>query len=85
MSAARSLYERVRAHVGKEASGMSLARASVQTRQGPSPSYSIPVPVEKPQVTTSTFCPHVEGWLAEWYAENSKVVCARCWVESRGR
>jgi hypothetical protein len=43
------------------------------------------VPVENTQVTSGTFCPHVsEQWLREWYAENPKLTCARCWLEGRG-
>jgi hypothetical protein len=86
MSAAPSLYEKIRALVEEEASGLSLARARVETRQGSSPSYSIPIPDENPQVTTSTPCPHVtDPDLAEWYAEHPQVVCARCWLERKGR
>jgi len=82
MSAVPSLYERIRAQMDTKASGMSLARANVRTGQGFSPSYSIPVPVENPQVTTSTPCPHVtDPDLAASYAQHPEVVCARCWRE----
>lgn len=31
-------------------------------------------------------CPHVtEAWLAQWYAGHPEVVCARCWLERKGR
>jgi hypothetical protein len=31
-------------------------------------------------------CPHVtDPDLAEWFAENPKLTCARCWLERRGR
>jgi hypothetical protein len=37
------------------------------------------------QVTPSTPCPHVtDPDLIEWYAENPKVTCARCWLEKKG-
>ena len=40
---------------------------------------------ENPRVTNGAVCPHVDDpVLAEWYAENPKLVCTRCWVE-RGR
>jgi len=86
MNAAPSLYERMRALVDPKASNLSLARARIQTQDTVSPSSSSAVPVENPQVTSSTLCPHVaDPELAEWYAEHPEVICARCWLERRGK
>jgi len=106
MSAAPSLYERIRALVDAEASGLSLARAKHEQDKPFSPLNITPTPVENPQVTTSTPtpasgdslsrqnpqvttstpCPHVtDPDLAQWYAENPKLTCARCWLERHGR
>ena len=41
--------------------------------QGTAPAHGYPV------------CPHVtDPELAEWYAENPKLTCARCWLEAKG-
>jgi hypothetical protein len=46
---------------------------------------SAPLSTRKPQVTVGTPCRHVtDPHLADWYAENPKLTCARCWLE-RGR
>jgi len=41
---------------------------------------------ENAQVTFGADCPHAtEEWLQEWRRENPKLICARCWLERRGR
>jgi hypothetical protein len=86
MNTAPSLYERMRARVEQKASNLSLARARIETQDTVSSSLNSAVPVEKPQVTTSTPCPHVtDPVLAESYRNNPKLTCARCWLERRGR
>ena len=96
MSAAPSLYERIRALVDAEASGLSLARAKHEQDKPFSPLNITPTPVENPQVTTSTPTPAPGDSLSRQnpqvttstpcpYAENPKLTCARCWLEKHGR
>jgi len=102
MSAAMSLYERLRGAMDEQPSGMSLARARGERQDKASSLFSSVTPVEIPQVTTSTPeqgadslsaripqvttstpCQHVtDPELREWFAENPKLTCARCWLES---
>jgi len=82
MNAAPTLYERLRAQVDKEASGLSLACAKHEQDKPFFPLNRSSLPVENPQVTTSTLCPHVtDPDLALWFLEHPEVVCARCWLK----
>ena len=83
----------------KALADMVLSRGHSGTPSGTIAERSVPVPpertpkkntpperLENPQVTPSTLCPHVtDPDLAEWYAENPKLTCARCWLSRQGR
>lgn len=59
-------------------SGTAAEQTAEQRSEKGVPPSPLSVPLFSP-------CPHVtDPVLIEWYAENPKVVCARCWLE-RGR
>lgn len=57
-----------------------LSRGRTGTPSGTLAEHAVPLPPERP------VCPHVtDPDLAEWYAENPRVTCARCWLARRGK
>ena len=93
MSAAKSLYDRIRGsyvdlgEAAEEKNNQNVTCVREKEISDSTPSLSKnSLSSTKRSSDVLAVCPHVkEDWLAQWYAENPKLTCARCWLERRGR